>query len=298
MGARLARRSSSAPSGAKLHVAERMLALAEAPRSSARSMVRASAQATSNPWARRKRAPRSLARSSPLDMTRARVRSLTSPMSAMPAAICRSSPSWRSQSGPSGRPSSVASRWCRSWMSLSSSSCASPRAAASNFSRRSVMPVTAECTMSTRAPSARRAAATLAMLRQLASEETLLTPNLRTIQSDAVRATRACRRQAAPGGGSPDEASWRPVAGAVPRGGLQLFVEVFERFLEFLVREDLFQPAPRGLAALHLVADALVHPVEQPVVIGAVLGGPAQEFLVEIEALVVSFRHLAMKILS
>ena len=44
--------------------------------------------------------------------------------------------------------------------------------------------------MSTRAPSARRAAATLAMLRQLASEETLVPPNLRTIQSDAVRVTK------------------------------------------------------------------------------------------------------------
>src|SRR6185312_4541925 len=61
---------------------------------------------------------------------------------------------------------------------------------ARSFSRRSVMPVTAECTMSTRAPSARRAAATLAMLRQLASEETLVPPNLRTIQSDAVRVTK------------------------------------------------------------------------------------------------------------
>ena len=79
---------------------------------------------------------------------------------------------------------------------------------------------------------------------------------------------------------------------------VKLFVEVAQVLLELLVRQDFLQPAPRGLAALHLVADALVHPVEQPVVIGAVFGGPAQEFLVEIEALVVSFRHLAVKILS
>ena len=40
--------------------------------------------------------------SSPLAMTRARVRSLTSPTRATPAAISRSSARWRSTSSPSG----------------------------------------------------------------------------------------------------------------------------------------------------------------------------------------------------
>src|ERR1700761_6975060 len=43
--------------------------------------------------------------------------------------------------------------------------------------------------MSTRAPPAARSLATFAMLRQLASEETLVPPNFRTIQADAVRVT-------------------------------------------------------------------------------------------------------------
>src|SRR5947207_11405798 len=77
---------------------------------------------------------------------------------------------------------------------------------------------------------------------------------------------------------------------------LQLVVEVLEIFLELLVRQHFLEAAPRGLAALALVTDALVHPVEQPVVIGAVLGRTAQEFIVEIESLVVSFRHLAAQI--
>jgi hypothetical protein len=56
--------------------------------------------------------------------------------------------------------------------------------AESNSSRssRSVTPVIAECTMSTRAPLAAREAATRAMLPQLAAVDTLVPPNLRTIQ--------------------------------------------------------------------------------------------------------------------
>ncbi len=59
-------------------------------------------------------------------------------------------------------------------------------AESSSRSRRSVMPVMAECTINTRAPpAARRWATILAMLRQLAREETLVPPNFRTIQAEA-----------------------------------------------------------------------------------------------------------------
>ncbi|MFO1408773.1 MAG: hypothetical protein U1F06_00105 [Steroidobacteraceae bacterium] len=51
-------------------------------------------------------------------------------------------------------------------MAASTGSCAPASAAASSFSRRSVIPLTAECTMSTRRPSASRSRTTLAMLRQ------------------------------------------------------------------------------------------------------------------------------------
>ncbi len=43
--------------------------------------------------------------------------------------------------------------------------------------------------MSTFAPPAARSAATFAMLRQLAREETLVPPNFRTIQAEGVRIT-------------------------------------------------------------------------------------------------------------
>src|ERR1700719_2075493 len=154
-------------------------------------------------------------------------------------------------------------------------------AASRSRSRRSVMPVTAECTMSTRAPPAQRSAATHAMFVQLASVETLVPPNFMTIQAEGVRVTCSlCFR----------------LERAGCRLALKLVVEVLEIFLELLVRQHFLEAAPRGLAALALVTDALVHPVEQPVVIGAVLGGTAQEFIVEIESLVVSFRHLAAQI--
>src|ERR1700729_2904724 len=57
-------------------------------------------------------------------------------------------------------------------------------AASRRHSRRSVMPEMAEWTMRTRAPPAARAAATLAMLFQFGRLETLLPPNLRTIQGE------------------------------------------------------------------------------------------------------------------
>ena len=49
-------------------------------------------------------------------------------------------------------------------------------------------PLNAECTISTRAPVARRARTTAAMLRQFASDETLVPPNFSTIQSAAAAA--------------------------------------------------------------------------------------------------------------
>ena len=48
------------------------------------------------------------------------------------------------------------------------------------------MPVTAECTISTRAPPARRSATMRAMLLQLARVETLVPPNFRTIQAEGA----------------------------------------------------------------------------------------------------------------
>ena len=50
-------------------------------------------------------------------------------------------------------------------------------------------PVTAECTINTRAPLSRRARTTFAMLSQLASDDTLVPPNLRTIHAEGVRVT-------------------------------------------------------------------------------------------------------------
>ena len=66
-------RCSSAASGANEQVAESTEALADAPRGSADSMSRASIQVTSMPCDLRKRAPISVAMSSPLAITRARV---------------------------------------------------------------------------------------------------------------------------------------------------------------------------------------------------------------------------------
>src|SRR5690349_7670472 len=73
---------------------------------------------------------------------------------------------------------------------------------------------------------------------------------------------------------------------------LQLVVEVLEVLRELLVGQHFLQATPGGLAPLALSTDALVHPVEQPIVIGAVFGRTVQEFLVEVEALVVPLGHL------
>ena len=83
-----------------------------------------------------------------------------------------------------------------------------------------------------------------------------------------------------------------------PGAALEFFVEVAKVFFELFIREHFLELAPRGFAALALVANALIYPVQQAVIIGAVFGGAAQKFIVEIEALVVSFRHLAVQILK
>src|SRR5262245_13617537 len=73
-------------------------------------------------------------------------------------------------------------------MALRASSGLPAWAAASSFSSMSVILVIAEWTMSKAAPESRRRLATRAMLRQLASEETLVPPNLTTTQREAERA--------------------------------------------------------------------------------------------------------------
>ena len=83
-----------------------------------------------------------------------------------------------------------------------------------------------------------------------------------------------------------------------PGAALEFFVEVAKVFFELFIREHFLELAPRGFTALALVANALIYPVQQAVIIGAVFGGAAQKFIVEIEALVVSFRHLAVQILK
>src|SRR5579862_2130024 len=165
-------------------------------------------------------------------------------------------------------PSSVARRWWRSSMLESSSSWVWVMAASRRRSSRSVMPETAECTSMTRAPPWSRSRVTAAMLRQLVRLETLVPPNFSTIQADGVRATGSSAAETPEPAltiGAPGE-SWV----------LQLVVEVFEVFLELLVRQDLLQAAPGGLAALALRAHALIDTVQQTVVLVAVLGGTAQ----------------------
>src|SRR5262249_19303851 len=154
--------------------------------------------------------------------------------------------------------------------------------------------------MRTRAPPASRAATTRAMFVQLARLETLVPPNFRTIQAEGVPVTAFYVLAGACDGMDADDRA--PAAAPAPtigarqmRGVLQLvLVEVLQVFLELSVGQHFLEPAPGRLAALALVPDALVHAVEKTVVIGAVLGLSAQELIVEIEALVVPFRHLAV----
>ena len=173
-------------SGSKAQVADRyvarMLALR---RGSALMTARASTHCTSRPCDVRNAAPSRVAINSPCASTRARSRSLTSPTSAMPAAICRRRLNCSSSSGLGMTPRSRArSRWRCSICSMTG--CHSlPSARLSSCSSRSVMPDRAEWTTTGRRPSASRSRSTAAMFFQFATEETLVPPNFSTTHGEA-----------------------------------------------------------------------------------------------------------------
>src|ERR1035438_7620488 len=182
-------------------------------------------------------------------------------------------------------PSSPASALWRCSMSVSVASCVPASAATSSVSSRSVMPLTAECTTSTRVPAASRERTTAAMLRQLAKFETLVPPNLSTTQEDWSRGAIAypCVRERA---GSDLQSILQRLA-----SGSELVVEdVAQVFSQFFVGQHFLEPAPCRLATLALRAHPFVDAGQQTVVIGAVLG-LSDEFLVQVEALVIAFRH-------
>src|SRR5690606_27212025 len=175
-------------------------------------------------------------------------------------------------------PSSVHSCSWRDTMADSTSSCSPASAVDSSFSRRSVMPLTAECTTSTFAPSAPRFFAMAAMLFQLGRFETLVPPNFSTIQ-------RGCRVvMASP---APRRDQWNGAS----RSGLVVVV-VGQVALQLALGKHFLELAPRRLAALPgLVARALLHPVQQALIVAGVflLG---QELVVDIESVGVAFGHL------
>src|SRR6185369_3997136 len=107
------------------------------------------------------------------------------------------------------------------------------RAASSSFSSLSVMPVTAECTTSTCAPVAPRFFTTAAMFFQLASDETLVPPNLRTTQAECARVTsetfEAVENRAPEGG------RIREWSGTSPKLQLVFGVDVVQAFLQILL---------------------------------------------------------------
>ena len=72
----------------------------------------------------------------------------------------------------------------------------------------------------------------------------------------------------------------------------------FRSLLQLLVRQHFLELAPGSLAFLALVAHPLIHPVEQPVVIGTVLGGRTQEFIFEIGISLLSRSGIDAEILN
>src|ERR1700750_1833089 len=136
------------------------------------------------------------------------------------------------------------------------------------------------------------------MLRQLGSDDTLVPPNLRTIHAEGVRVTdlssqRAPRRPTPKPSPRYVDSGW--VRGLSLRRRLQLVVVQVQKILfELFIRLHSLGLAPGSLPFFSLVASPLVDPVQQPVVVRAVFRGTAQEFIVDIEALVVSFRHCAV----
>ena len=71
---------------------------------------------------------------------------------------------------------------------------------------------------------------------------------------------------------------------------LVVTVEVFQILLQLTIGQDLFEPTPDRFTPFTLASDTFVHPIQQTIIIGAVLG-PAQKLIVEIEALIVAFKH-------
>src|SRR3954451_13048530 len=120
-------------------------------------------------------------------------------------------------------------------MALSASSGLPACAAARSFSSMSVILVMAECTTSTRWPECRRRWTTKAMLRQLASVETLVPPNLTTTQRDAERADMGTTPSPSPATTHCDGKRAFDL-----RSVLVVFEGIFEIFFEPAIREHFF----------------------------------------------------------
>src|SRR6185436_17730977 len=128
-------------------------------------------------------------------------------------------------------------------MALRASSGLPSRAAARSFSRPSVILVMAEWTTRTRFPDSSRRLTTSAMLRQLASEETLVPPNLTTTQLTDIRRNLVA-----------ESATSHCLSGTslerTPQGVsvLVVFERIFQVFFELTVRQHFLEAAPGSLA--------------------------------------------------
>ena len=157
-----------------------------------------------------------------------------------------------------------------------------------SFSSLSVVPVTAEWTISTRAPVSRRVRVICAMLRQLASEETLVPPNFRTTHCGKLRATMRCLAKGCSAGmclRRRDKGS-----GAAPgctrySSSSKMSRRSFSSLRSASTSSSLLHAA---LPFLPCVAYAFVHAVQNAVVIGTVFGCVIEEFVVQIEVFVIS----------
>src|SRR5512136_1740581 len=131
-------------------------------------------------------------------------------------------------------------------MAASTGACPPRTASPSRLSSRSVMPESAECTTTGCRPSARRAFSTSRMLRQLADEETLVPPNLRTTKGAGWLVIGGIRARAAVDGRQQRKTDAAPAA-AGPSG---VVFEVFQGLLEATLGEHVLELAPGGLALL------------------------------------------------
>src|SRR5580658_722291 len=120
------------------------------------------------------------------------------------------------------------------------------------------------------------------MLRQLASEETLVPPNFRTTHCGKLRATMLPRYGLYFWNVYGDVyGAGQGVRGRSRLHALSLIIEdVAQILLELAICEHLFELAPRGFAALALSAYAFVHAVQNTVVISTVFGCVIEEFVV------------------